>query len=70
MRQKVTNLQAMDFFRRWNQGEFPQQRMGQAFLNHFGLDCHSTHGEHDFCLFNHEHDARSTKQIWEEWVDG
>lgn len=34
---KVTVEQATEFFRRFNQGEFPHQRVGQAFVNNHKL---------------------------------
>lgn len=66
----VTNIDAMDFFRRFNQGEFPHQRLGQAFINNFSLDCCAEHAPQGFCLFNCELEPRCAKQIWEQWVEG
>ena len=73
----VTNAQAMTFFRKFNQGEFPHQRLGQAFLNHFKLrqDCQDKHvgisgPVGDPCLFYLCNDGKAAKRIWEEWVNG
>jgi hypothetical protein len=68
----VTNAQAMTFFRKFNQGEFPQQRLGQAFINHFKLDCNGRHNEDPVrtCLFHLCNDGAAAKRIWEEWVNG
>ena len=77
MTETVTNAQAMDFFRKFNQGEFPHQRLGQAFLNHFGLrqDCQDKHigisGPVGVpCLFYLCNDGAAAQRIWEEWVNG
>ena len=71
---KVTNAQAMTFFRKFNQGEFPHQRLGQAFINHFGLStaCAEKHASQPNtpCLFHICEAGRAAKVIWEEWVEG
>lgn len=66
---QVPETQVMSFFQKWNKGEFPQSwRMGQAFVNHFGLahpQCDVPNGP---CLFHIRDVGKATKAIWEHFT--
>ena len=65
---KVQERDVVRFFQRFNQGGFPHQRLGQAFLNHFDLrdKCHDNDSK--VCLFNECSTGLAAKEIWENWV--
>jgi len=67
----VTEPQVQEFFGKWNRGEINKAlRLGQAFINHFHLDCNARHGELKGrpCLFHDTNNGRVVRRIWEEWV--
>lgn len=64
---KVSNLQAMEFFRQYNQRKWPHQRLGQAFVNHFNLQPRGAPVTRK--LFYCPNDALSATIIWREWVE-
>ncbi|KAF2410925.1 hypothetical protein SAMN04490179_2783 [Pseudomonas antarctica] len=47
-----------DFLNRWNQGAFEQQRLGQAFYNHFQL--HTLNDQASICAL-HGSDGEKAK---------
>ncbi len=63
---KVTYIQAMDFFRKFNAGEFPRLRLGQAFVMAFNIDCDWWHPE--YCLHREEDAVKAARYIWETLV--
>lgn len=64
---KISEAGVMRFLKRYNQGEFPHLRLGQAFVNEFKLDCQGKHPH--YCLFHEMHDEKAAKYILGNLVD-
>jgi len=67
--------EVQSFLQAYNRGDYPHQRLGQAFVNKFGHD-HCDHGSeypdedsNSACLFYQQNSARAVKAIWERVTD-
>lgn len=54
-----------EFTRRFDEGQFPHLRFGQAFLNRFFPSCGSRYTE----IFYVADRAKAEEMIWDEFVD-
>ena len=66
---KITYNQVQPFLNRFNQGEFPHLRLGQAFVNEFKVECDHATPHEGACLFNETDNGKAIKMIWEQYVD-
>jgi len=71
MLSKVTSNQVTEFLKAYNAGVFQHLRLGQAFLNHFKLDCNELPcSESDgYCLFHEMNNAKAAGHIWTNRID-
>ena len=61
---KLTYDTIRAFLTDWGNGKFPSQRMGQAFVNTFNIECdHSTHDK-GACLFYETNNKKAATAIW------
>jgi len=56
-----------EFTHSWEGGLFPSQRFGQAFLNHFSLEC--PHEKTNYCLFHEQNNFAARRFIQSNFID-